>query len=292
MNAAGILAMGLLLGAWLAPGPVWAGGLPEDSYCQGVAEGVKGNFAAAREAFKDALAADPFYAPAILGLQTLNDVREKTIKAATAVHIFKAMDLGNHARWEEYLAEIDQALKLDPHYIPSYIHRGNAHQELGQYDWAVSDYGQALKVNPRSAAAYFNRGVAYGRMGDWDRALADYDQALKLKPRFAQAYYVRANALRKKGALDQALADYRRALDINPRFSEAYFNQGMALEQAGRGQEASEAFRNFINLAPLEYKNKIQYAQERIAALGVSASPLPPPNQSRDVTSDASRHRH
>jgi len=289
MNTAGILAMGLLLGAWLAPGPVWAGGLPEDSYYQGVAEGVRGNFAAAREVFKEALASDPFYGPAIIGLETLNDVRDKTIQAATAVHIFKAMDLGNNARWVEYLAEIDRALKLNPHYVPAYIHRGNAHQELAQYDWAVSDYGQALKINPRSPAAYFNRGVAYGRMGEWDRALADYDQALVLKPRFAQAYYVRANAHRKQGALELALADYRRALDINPRFSEAYFNQGVALEQAGRTQEAADAFRSFINHAPLEYKNKIQYAQERITALEISSSSSSQPDKPKEITSKVRR---
>jgi tetratricopeptide (TPR) repeat protein len=271
MRTLSIVSVGLLLlAAWTTPGGAWGAGGPEDSYYQGVAEGVQGNFALAREAFKDALASDPFYGPAIFGLETLNDVRNRVIKPETAVHLFKAMDLGNYARWEEYLGEIDQALKLDPHYVPSYIHRGNAHQELGQHEWAVSDYDQALKINPRSPAAYFNRGVAYGRMREWERAITDYDQALRIKPRFAQAYYARGNAHRKMGALALALADYQKALKINPRFAEAYFNQALALEQVGRDQEAAAAFRSFLDYASLEYENKIQYARERLTVLDKS----------------------
>ncbi|MBM4273029.1 MAG: tetratricopeptide repeat protein [Deltaproteobacteria bacterium] len=282
MKTVGIVAMGLAMTLCLALGASWAGTLAEESCYQGVAQGVQGNLAAAREAFKEALSLDPFCGPAIFGLETLNDVRNKTIKTETAIHLFKAMALGNDARWEENLAQIDQALKLDPHYVPAFIHRGNAHQELGEYEWAISVYSQALQVNPRSAAAYFNRGVAYGRMGEWDRALNDYDQALKLKPRFVQAYYVRGNAHRKKGALDLALADYRRALEINPRFAEAYFNQAVVLEQTGRGGEAAAAFRSFIAHAHLEFKNKIQYAQQRIAALDGMHQGTPPQALRRD----------
>jgi tetratricopeptide (TPR) repeat protein len=261
------MAMVLLTSIWGTAAIGAAEGTAEEHYRQAVAWGVRGDLLEAREALEQALQEAPFYPPALVCLETLKDVEAKKIKPQTAIHVFTAMSHGNGSRWQEYLAEINAALEIDPQYALAYNHRGNAYDELGDYDRAIADYGQALKLDPRLAAAYLNRGMAHRKKGNLDRAIADYDRALKLSPGLPQAYYIRGVAYEKKGDLARAIADFDRSVKINPEFAEAYFNKALACERAGRLDEAPAAYRRFIHNAPVDYKIQINYALERLKAL-------------------------
>jgi tetratricopeptide (TPR) repeat protein len=271
MKPAWSKSMALLMATCLSAGVAAGGETAADNFYQAVQLGAQGNFPAAREALEQALKDDPFYPPALLCLETLKDVAAPNIKPQTATHIFKAMGYGNDSQWQEYLGEINQALKLDPKYGPAYNYRGNAYHELGQYDRAIADYTQALKLNPRLVAAYLNRGVAHRKKGNVDRAIADYSRALKHNPHLPQAYYLRGVAYENKGDHDRAIADFNRSLKINPSFAEAHFNKALACEKAGRQAEAPPAYRSFLQYSSPEYDVQVQYALERLRTLEQSA---------------------
>jgi tetratricopeptide (TPR) repeat protein len=57
----------------------------------------------------------------------------------------------------------------------------------GAYDRAIADLDQALALNPNMAVGYRTRAIAYAGKGDHARAIADYDAALKLDPDLAGA---------------------------------------------------------------------------------------------------------
>ncbi|MDR2485684.1 MAG: tetratricopeptide repeat protein, partial [Treponema sp.] len=67
-----------------------------------------------------------------------------------------------------------------------------------KYDQAIADLSQAIRLNPNDAAVYHKRGAAYARKGDCDRALADYNQAIKIDPNYALAYNDRGAAYARK----------------------------------------------------------------------------------------------
>ncbi len=46
---------------------------------------------------------------------------------------------------------------------------------LHSYDKAIADLDQAIALQPNFAAAYTNRGIAYRGKGAYDRAIADHD---------------------------------------------------------------------------------------------------------------------
>lgn len=280
MNIMRIMGPGLLMALWLTMGVCSGGGLAEKTYYQAVEQGMQGNFSQAQETLVQALRADPFYAPAKVCLETLQDVTTKKIKPQTAIHVFTAMAYGNHSQWEEFIAEINRALQLDPEYGAAYNHRGNAFDESGQYDRAVADYDRALKLNPQSWAAYLNRGVANGKRGDADQAVIDYTLALKLNPQLPLAHYVRGNAYARRGELDKAVADFDQAVALNPSFAEAHFNKAMACERAGRPQDAAAAYRSFLHYAAPEFTHQIQHAREKIGALAQN-SPVRPAQSAR-----------
>jgi tetratricopeptide (TPR) repeat protein len=266
------VAMALLVATWGMVGMAAEGGNAVKTYYQAVAWGAQGNFPAAREALEQALQDDPFYPPALLCLKTLRDLAAQKIKPQTVAHIFKAMGYGNNSQWQEYLGEINQALKLDPKYGVAYNYRGNAYHELGQYNRAIADYTRALKLNSRLVAAYLNRGVAHRRKGELDRAIADYTRALKHNPQLPQAYYLRGVAYENKGDHDRAIADFNRSLKINPSFAEAHFNKALACEKAGRQTEAPPAYRSFLQFSSPEYDVQVQYALKRLKVLEHSAA--------------------
>ena len=47
--------------------------------------------------------------------------------------------------------------------------RGFAYQSKGDYDRAIADLNEAIRLDPKLALAYNRRGLAYHHMGDYDR---------------------------------------------------------------------------------------------------------------------------
>jgi tetratricopeptide (TPR) repeat protein len=95
-------------------------------------------------------------------------------------HYNRAGELRDEAKWEEAIAELDQAIELDPEFTMAYIARGNAYFSLEQFEQAVVDYSKAVELDPGSGLAYANRGSAYAALGQMAQAKADYEKALPL----------------------------------------------------------------------------------------------------------------
>jgi len=60
----------------------------------------------------------------------------------------------------------------------------------------MADIEQAIRLNPKNAMAYANRATAKEVMGDLDGAIADYSRAIKLNPRYVAAYNNRGDVKR------------------------------------------------------------------------------------------------
>ena len=80
------------------------------------------------------------------------------------------------------LADLDEAIRLDPTYACSYNNRGRTYAFKGDYDHAIADYGEALKIDFSMYIAYNNRGDAYLHKRQLDEAIAAFSKALELRP--------------------------------------------------------------------------------------------------------------
>lgn len=84
--------------------------------------------------------------------------------------------------WDAIIRRCDEVLLRDAANPKTFVERGNAYLNKGDYDQAVADYDTAISLDPNCAAAYGRRGDAYFNKRDYDRAIADYDAALRRDP--------------------------------------------------------------------------------------------------------------
>jgi tetratricopeptide (TPR) repeat protein len=86
------------------------------------------------------------------------------------------------ADYEKAIADLDQAVRLDPYNALAYEQRGFAYLQKNDPDKAIDDFNQAIRICPDFAGAYESRGLAYGalckRYGDL--AAVDFKEAEKL----------------------------------------------------------------------------------------------------------------
>jgi tetratricopeptide (TPR) repeat protein len=152
--------------------------------------------------------------------------------------------------YDRAIADYNEAIRRDSKNVIAYFSRAYAWSGKGDYDKAISDYDQALGLDPKNASAYFNRAIAWNNKGNYDKAIADYDQAIRLDPKDASAYYSRGNAWGNKGDYDKAISDYDQALRLDPKNASAYFNRGRAWNNKGNYDKAIPDYDQAIRLDP------------------------------------------
>ncbi len=95
---------------------------------------------------------------------------------------------------------------------------GEAAQEDGQLDDAVTLYTEAIELDPKLVEAYGNRSLAYLNLGRLEEALDDTTKVIELEPTdvsvLASAYAVRALARAGLGRFEEADADLAKACEL------------------------------------------------------------------------------
>ena len=182
------------------------------------------------------------------------------------------------------LAELEQALRLDPRNHEFLKSLGNAHKAMGSREKAVDCYRRSLaltpdyppslynlglilhemnrleeaeglfrrvcEIEPRDADALIHLGLVYckrSRFADGERV---FRLALKLAPGNPFLWMCLGNACRELGKPGEAVAAYGTALELEPGSAEALDGLGNILQEQGRLDEAIENYRAAIRSAP------------------------------------------
>jgi Tfp pilus assembly protein PilF len=147
------------------------------------------------------------------------------------------------------IADYNEAIELNPNHADAYYKRGDAYDELGEYEKAIADYNKAIELDPNHALAYLNRGCAYGEIGEYGKAIADYNKVIELRPNHALAYYNRGCAYGEIGDYDKAIADYNITIDRDPDDADAYYSRGLAYRKKCEGPKAASDLEKCIELS-------------------------------------------
>jgi Flp pilus assembly protein TadD len=156
-------------------------------------------------------------------------------------------------RFEEAIADFDEAIALNPGVAKFWSNKGQALGMLGRNEEALVAYNKAIELMPRDADYWNNRGAVKIQKGDFAGAIADCTHSIELNSRQRDAFTNRAFAYSSTGQYDGAVADSRTALELNPNHVQAFVQYGTigyGLAQTKRYAEAIPALDEAIRRAP------------------------------------------
>jgi tetratricopeptide (TPR) repeat protein/S1-C subfamily serine protease len=150
---------------------------------------------------------------------------------------------------DAYERAIEEAEKQNQKDFILYWRKGNMLYELKRYPEAIIAYTKSIEIQPHPYA-YNNRGLVYYDKGDKEKAFKDYNEAIKLDPKYAKAYVGRGNVYRNKGDKDKAFKDYNEAIKLDPKYANAYVSRGNVYYDKGDKEKAFKDYNEAINLDP------------------------------------------
>jgi tetratricopeptide (TPR) repeat protein len=163
-------------------------------------------------------------------------------------------------RPEEALQALEQAMRLNPRYPPSYLFRlGWAYHMTGRYAEAVATLKETLRRSPNDLAAHLN--LAFSYWGQWvsqqspdtrtlEPAVAAVQQALALNDSWHLSHTVLGWIYLYQQQYEQALAEMERAVALAPTEAWSYAALAEVLSRVGRSEEALEAAAQALRLKP------------------------------------------
>ena len=114
------------------------------------------------------------------------------------------------------LAELHQAIALDPKYFPAHYALGILLDSLDRTQEAIAAYQTALKIHPGDAQTRNNLAITLRSAGRWDEAFIELEEANRLMPNSANVHTNIAMLLVDTAQHEQAIAAYDRTLELEP----------------------------------------------------------------------------
>lgn len=102
--------------------------------------------------------------------------------------------------------------------------QGSAALKKKDIDGAINLYNQALLLDPSYMPAIYNMGIAYAKKEDWDKSIYYFSKYLDFDKKDKVAWYNLGFAHAHKNMFQEALDNYKQALEIDPNFYQAKFN--------------------------------------------------------------------
>ena len=150
----------------------------------------------------------------------------------------------------EALADVEQALALDPSNAVYRVWRGAIRKSGGEWNAALEDFSAAIALAPGAVMAFFGRAEVRRNLGLKDDALEDARKVAELQPQSAAAWRFLAKHRPTPEAAPAALEDLDRALALDARSAEGHAWRGEILRLLGREPEALKSFARALRCDP------------------------------------------
>lgn len=247
---------------------------PEPWFELGEAYQNEGKFPEALAAYRQSLARDPAFAPALLGMGATLQKNRATTGALEALRRATEAAPDSGVAWNQLgQAEIDagqpdpakrafeKALAIDPDTPQPHNGLGIVLAQAGDAAGAEKEFRAALQALPNYGDAHGNLANLLLARGDVRGAAWEYDIAVRLQP---NDYLVRYNYGTMLNAMQRyvdAQRQFEEAIRVNPDFAEAHDLLGNLLERAGDLDRATQEYQTAVRLSP-----KLAHAQLDLGA--------------------------
>jgi len=186
----------------------------------------KFNYPEAAKSFQQALAADPEWAPAHIGLAETLAEDDPPAAAAAA----------------------ERALEIDPHLADAELLLAQLDLDNTRWDAARERIARVLADNPSNLDAHaLSAAIGYVR-GDRAAFDAEVKSALAINPSFGEIYRASAQLTAHNYRFEEAVALAREAVKLSPDSARAHAELGMHLMRTGEEAEARQSLERAFKL--------------------------------------------
>jgi TolB-like protein/DNA-binding winged helix-turn-helix (wHTH) protein/Flp pilus assembly protein TadD len=230
----------------------------------------------AAEAFRQAIAKDPNFAPAYAGLadtyallsQQSPRVKPQEIMPLARAAALKALQIDESLAeahtslalvsenydydWQTAGTEFRRAIELNPNYATAHHWYAEYLMWLGRMDEALQESARARQLDPLSLIIAADRGAILFYSRQYDRAIEQLKEVLAVDPHFGRANMIYGVYLRK-GMFSEALADSDK--DLSHCASDPWICGWLAYAyaMAGRPAQARPALEELQRLDRIQY---------------------------------------
>jgi serine/threonine protein kinase/Tfp pilus assembly protein PilF len=192
--------------------------------------------------FQQAIAADPSYALAYVGL-------------ADTYNVASSYGIGISSRQGQAMGDdaSRKALQLDSSLAEAHAARGMALSNSFRFKEADVEFRRAIELNPNySSAHYFYAICLLGPENHLDQALDELRIALSLDPLSSIVSTNYALTLMQAKRYTESEAEFKKVLERDPTFPPAYFKMSKLYANMGRFPEAVKTLRKSFFTKPIE----------------------------------------
>ena len=140
--------------------------------------------------------------------------------------------------WRDSLAAINAEIARSPYSAELHLRKAAVNIELGQWDYAVNEYGIVLDHNPDNPAALYYRAFAHTQQRHYEIALADYEHLLRIVPQNMEGRLGHAYVQQRLGRMSEALDELNLMVEMFPGEAIVFATRA-ALEREMNQPEAS-----------------------------------------------------
>ena len=152
--------------------------------------------------------------------------------------------------YEEAIAELNEALRLNPGYIEVHNNLAVTYDKMGKRDEAVGELQEALRLNPGYTEAHNNLGNIYAGSGRYEEAIKELGEAIRLNPGYAVARNNLGNIYALQNRLMEALKEFQEAIRLDPDYVSPRNNLGNIYTDMGKYEDALREFQEVLRLDP------------------------------------------
>jgi len=156
-------------------------------------------------------------------------------------HIELALEFARIGDGQRALAELDEALRIEPGRASAWGLRGDV-LWMSDRDAACECYRKAIALDPEYAHPHERLGWAKLNRRDPEDAQWEFKRAIDLDPDEPEAYHGRGAARAQMQLPQYALDDLERALALGDRHDDVRLARAFVLRDLGRGSEALPVF--------------------------------------------------
>lgn len=156
---------------------------------------------------------------------------------------------------EKAFADLDRAIKFNPHDEFSYSKRGEFKRLTGDFAGSLADYQRAVSINPNSDVALIGKARTEIELASYKNAEVDLKRAKALSPTDFQIQYLLIS-FSSKQLKDQKSAKllYAHMLEMRAKSADDHFWLGSAHCVFNESKLAEQEFANSIKLDPHFYQ--------------------------------------